>query len=156
MVEWEQKFSLVTVRALTRIGSDHAPLLIDLGNHEHIGNKAYFSFETSWLKHEKNYEIVKAEWEAETRGNTPFAKWQYKIRHIRHFLIGWAKFLSGQYTKEKERLLSLIDELDLKDESIPLDEDDRTKLRKANDDLTKLRRDEESKWAQRAKLKYIQ
>jgi hypothetical protein len=52
-------------------------------------------------------------------------------------------------------LLPLIDELDLKSESIPLNDDARTKLRKENDDLTKLRRDEESKWAQRAKIKHI-
>jgi hypothetical protein len=113
-VEWEHKFPLVTVRALTRSGSDHAPLLLDSGNHAHVGNKAHFSFETSWLKHENFYEIVKAEWEAETRGNSPIAKWQYKIRHLRRFLRGWAKCLSGQYKKEKERLLLLIDELDLK------------------------------------------
>jgi hypothetical protein len=49
-VEWEQKFPLVSVRALTRSGSDHTPLLIDSGNQEHIGNKARFSFELSWLR----------------------------------------------------------------------------------------------------------
>jgi hypothetical protein len=42
-------------------------------------------------------------------------------------------------------MLLLIDVLDLKAESIPLDDNERAKLRKANVDLTKLRRDEESK-----------
>jgi endonuclease/exonuclease/phosphatase family metal-dependent hydrolase len=49
-VEWENKFSLVTVRALTRTGSDHTPLLIDLGEQAHTGNKALFSFELSWFR----------------------------------------------------------------------------------------------------------
>jgi exonuclease III len=31
-VEWEQKFPLVSVRALTRSGSDHTPLLLDSGD----------------------------------------------------------------------------------------------------------------------------
>jgi hypothetical protein len=75
IVEWEQKSPLVTVRALTRTSSDHAPLLIDSGNHAHIGNKSHFSFETSWLKHDNFYEIVRAEWEAETRGDSPIAIW---------------------------------------------------------------------------------
>jgi endonuclease/exonuclease/phosphatase family metal-dependent hydrolase len=44
-VNCEQKNPLVTVRDLTRSGSDHVPLLIDSGNHAHIGNKAHFSFE---------------------------------------------------------------------------------------------------------------
>jgi hypothetical protein len=34
-VEWEQKFPLVTVRALTRSGSGHTPLLIDAGIQAH-------------------------------------------------------------------------------------------------------------------------
>jgi hypothetical protein len=38
----------------------------------------------------------------------------------------------------------------------PLCESERRELRNANDSLTKLRRDEEAKWAQRAKVKYIQ
>ena len=39
-VEWEQKFPLVSVQALTRTGSDHTPWLIDSGVHAHAGNKA--------------------------------------------------------------------------------------------------------------------
>jgi hypothetical protein len=89
-------------------------------------------------------------------GVTPIARWQNKIRHLRHFLKGWAKCLSGNYRKEKERLLKIIDELDLKAESQPLNEFERSSLRKANDDISKLRREEESKWAQRAKVKHIQ
>jgi hypothetical protein len=49
-VSWEQKFPLVSVRALTREGSDHTPLLIDFGVQAHRGNKNSFSFELSWLK----------------------------------------------------------------------------------------------------------
>jgi hypothetical protein len=100
-VNWEQKFPLVTVIALTRPSSDHAPLLIYSGNQAHTGNKAHFSFEFSWLKHDNFYEIVKAEWEDETRGDSPIAIWQNKIRHLHRFLKGWAKYISGQYKKEK-------------------------------------------------------
>ena len=46
-VQWEQKYPLVTVRALTRSGSDHTPLLIDSGKRAHTGNTAHFSFELS-------------------------------------------------------------------------------------------------------------
>jgi hypothetical protein len=46
-VEWEQKFPLVSVRAMTRTGSDHTPLFIDSGDPAHIGNKNHFSFELS-------------------------------------------------------------------------------------------------------------
>jgi hypothetical protein len=51
-VEWEQKFPLVSVWALTRSGSDHTPLLIDVGRQAHVGNKTRFTFELSWIERE--------------------------------------------------------------------------------------------------------
>jgi hypothetical protein len=79
-----------------------------------------------------------------------------KIRHMRQFLRGWARNSSGNYKKEKMRLLDIIDSLDIKAESVPLSESERTCKKEANEHLLSLRRDEESKWAQRAKVKYIQ
>jgi hypothetical protein len=35
-IEWEQKFPLILVRALTRTRSNHTPLLIDLGEQAHL------------------------------------------------------------------------------------------------------------------------
>jgi hypothetical protein len=51
-VDWEQKFPLVSVRALSRTGSssDNTPLLIDSGIKAHNGNKSRFSFELFWFK----------------------------------------------------------------------------------------------------------
>uniref|UniRef100_A0A453JJ14 Uncharacterized protein n=1 Tax=Aegilops tauschii subsp. strangulata TaxID=200361 RepID=A0A453JJ14_AEGTS len=40
-----------------------------------------------------------------------------KIRHLRQFLRGWAKNKSGIYKVEKERLLQIINELDLRAET---------------------------------------
>jgi mannosylglycoprotein endo-beta-mannosidase len=53
-------------------------------------------------------------------------------------------------------LLTTIDQLDVKAETNPLSLSEREVLQKANDSLNKLRREEESKWAQRAKVKHIQ
>ena len=154
--EWEQKFPLVTVRAMTRSGSDHTPLLLDSGNQAHIGNKSLFSFELSWLEHEGFYDMVTAEWKSVVQGHSPIDRWLNKIRHLRRFLKGWAKNQSGKYRKEKERLCKLIDELDIKAESMALSDAERNMLKKANDSICKLRREEEIKWAQRAKVKHVQ
>jgi hypothetical protein len=154
-VEWEQKFPLVSVRALSRSGSDHTPLLIDSGSKAHRGNMARFSFELSWFEQEGFYELV-VQWAAGPIGKTSIETWQNKIRHLRKNLRGSAKNLSGKYKKEKERLLMLIDFLDIKAETCPLTERERLDLKQANDQLNKIRRDEEIKWAQRAKVKHIQ
>ena len=77
--EWEQKYPLVTVHALTREGSDHTLLFVDSGVNAHIGNKARFSFERSWLRLEGFYEMVATEWKAPVKGFTPIEVWQNKI-----------------------------------------------------------------------------
>jgi hypothetical protein len=74
-VEWEQKFPLVSVRALSRSSSDHTPFLIDSGNHAHLGNKPRFSFELSWLQQDGFYDLVAVEWVAASMGVSPIDTW---------------------------------------------------------------------------------
>jgi hypothetical protein len=89
-------------------------------------------------------------------GKTAIEIWQNKIRNLRKFLRGWAKNLSGVYRNERNRLIKIIEELDLKAETSVLTMAENSSLREANDLLGKLRRDEELKWAQRAKVKHVQ
>ena len=155
-VEWEQKFPRVTVRTLERAGSDHTPLLLDSGEQAHLGNKSHFSFELSWLRHEGFVDMINAVWNSVSHGTTVLERWQNKIRHLRSYLRGWAKNLSGVYKKEKHRLLSIIESLEAKADLNGLDSSERTTLVDVNSKLALLRRDEEAKWAQRAKVKHIQ
>ena len=99
--EWEQKFPLVTVRALTRTVSDHTPLLLESGEASHKGNNTHFSFELAWLRRAGFFEMVTSEWCTVQSGNTPIGRWQNKIGHLRQFLRGWAKNVSGEYKKQK-------------------------------------------------------
>jgi hypothetical protein len=155
-VEWEQKFPLVIVRALTRTSLYHSPLLIDSREATHIGNKNTFSFDLSWMCQDGFFEMVKDEWIFVNSGVSPVERWQHKVRHLRLFLRGWAKNLSGVYKKEKERLTLLIYELDLKGETTPLSETERVYKKEDDIAIAKLQRDEDTKWAQRAKLNHIQ
>ena len=91
-----KKIPLVTVHALTRTRSDHTPLILDSGDRAHLGNKAYFSFELSWLRQPGFYELVAHVWSTTPGGASPTETWQNKIRHLRQFLRGWAKNLSGE------------------------------------------------------------
>jgi hypothetical protein len=75
---------------------------------------------------------------------------------MRRFLRGWTKNLSNNYKQEKEKLLSIIDEFELKAEGGHLKVEEQESLRNANEKITKLRRDEETKWAQREKVKHVQ
>lgn len=69
-IDWEQKFPLVTVRALQRAISDHTPLLLDSGNATHMGEKDGFSFESSWFTREGFMNMIDREWNKEVGGNS--------------------------------------------------------------------------------------
>ena len=144
------------VHAMTRSGSDHTPLIIDSGKHAHLGNKAMFSFELSWLRKEGFYDLITREWNSVTTGSSPIERWQNKIRHLRQYLRGWAKNISGEYKKLKQKLILLIDELDIKAETSTLTTAECAVKKEADERMAQLRRDEESKWAQRAKVKHVQ
>ena len=83
-------------------------------------------------------------------------RWQNKIRHLRSFLRGWAKNISGVYKRERDRLVQVIEDLEAKADTNPLGHGERAVLNDASSRLASLRRDEEAKWAQRAKVKHVQ
>jgi hypothetical protein len=58
--------------------------------------------------------------------------------------------------KENHKLLKIIDELDIKSKTVPLDVVESAAIKEVDERLAKLRIDEESKWAQRAKVKHVQ
>jgi hypothetical protein len=54
-------------------------------------------------------------------------------------------------------MLKIIDDLDVKEETIlPLDVAKRATKKDADENLAKLRCEEETKWVQRAKVKHVQ
>jgi hypothetical protein len=70
---------------------------------------------------------------------------QEHLRRLRNFLRGWARNQSSVYKKEKQPLLDLIYNLDIKAETVPLSSLERETLKEANSKVAALRRDEESK-----------
>jgi hypothetical protein len=48
-MEWEEKFPLTTVHALTREVSNHTPLLLNAGESSLMATQPMFKFELGWL-----------------------------------------------------------------------------------------------------------
>ena len=97
--EWEQKFPLVTVDALTRKISDHTPLLLSTGDKVHRAGQHEFKFKLSWFLEKNFFESVARIWQSVDFGATPMKKWQNKIRRLRQFLRGWAKNVNGNFKR---------------------------------------------------------
>jgi hypothetical protein len=104
--EWEEKYPLTTVHALTRGVSDHTPLLLNSGEASSMTTQPMFKFELGWPLRDGFMDLVRDIWEHTVVGRTPMERWQGKIRRLRQYLRGWAKNTSGQCKKEKKRYLT--------------------------------------------------
>jgi hypothetical protein len=99
--EWEQKFHLSTIVALSREIRDHTtPLLLDTGEKSGCEDRNSFKYELGCLLKDGLIELVSHVWHRENRGNFPMHRWQNKIRRLRQFLRGLAKKHEA-YNKEK-------------------------------------------------------
>ena len=58
--DWEDHFGHLAQKAITRLLSDHCPIILDSGGF--IRGKSYFKFENMWLRHENFAEKVKSWW----------------------------------------------------------------------------------------------
>ena len=101
--EWETKFPLAIVDALSREISDHTPLLLSTGEDCHRARQTLFKFELSWLLRDEFFDLVSDVWNKEKKGSTPLQIWQNKIRKLRQFLKGWSKNVNGTYKKSKKK-----------------------------------------------------
>jgi hypothetical protein len=87
--DWEDKFPMVSVRALERIEglSDHAPILLSTGT-PRPPCKRSFKFELGWLQREGFHDMVKDVWERPVLGQSPIVRWNNKMRALRKYLSG--------------------------------------------------------------------
>jgi hypothetical protein len=54
-----------------------------------------------WLIRDGFYEQVTDVWNSENKGMDSLQGWQYKIRHTREFLRGWAKHIKDKKKEKK-------------------------------------------------------
>ena len=154
--DWESKFPLVSVRALERIQdlSDHAPILLTTGLPRPPSNRR-FKFELGWLHREGFREVVKKVWERPVVGGTPIQRWNNKIRALCTYLARWARHTTGFLRKEKQRLSSIINDLEALAEVRPLSVHEIEIKSQSNAQIARLLREEELKWYQRSKAQFI-
>jgi hypothetical protein len=77
--EWEEKFPLAMVRALTTDISDNTPLLLNTGE----STQYMFKFDLGWLLCDRFIDMIRELWSSTSIGHTTLERWQGKIRRVR-------------------------------------------------------------------------
>jgi hypothetical protein len=87
-IEWELKFPLSPLIALSRDISDHTPLLIDTRNTSSGNNQPMFKFELGWLLRDGFKNMFREVWESVCDKTDKMKCWQSKIKRLRQHLHG--------------------------------------------------------------------
>jgi hypothetical protein len=154
---WEAAFPLCSLTAVTRIGSDHCPLIFDNGE-AGIRIPARFFFQTWWFEVVGFTDLVQGKIQCIVDHPGQFRcsidLWQGIARSLRQFLKGWGANLGKQKRVFRENLLSQVADLDQMADSSGLDDEGWALRYHLEDQLIQLDAVEEEYWKQRSRLQW--
>lgn len=146
---WDTRFPIAMVTVLTRVGSDHCPLVLDTG--EGVPNKSIIlRFEKAWLKVAGFKELVIAKWLEQAWLQNTLDDWQGRVRFLRQFLRGWGANTCSEIKKRKQELLHDIKLLDAQAEDGGLTEEEWATRYNLEEQLEGIYQFEELIWQKRA------
>uniref|UniRef100_A0A453CV71 Endonuclease/exonuclease/phosphatase domain-containing protein n=1 Tax=Aegilops tauschii subsp. strangulata TaxID=200361 RepID=A0A453CV71_AEGTS len=147
--EWELRCPLASLRAITRIGSDHVPLLLSTAD-ERPPTPPRFRFELFWLNQAGFREAVAAKWTSARssphRSMSVVDSWQFCAKLGRQFMKGWGANLGRDLRERKKVLLSAIQALDYRADTSGISPDEWMVRYDLEDQLATIYTDEEAYW----------
>ncbi|KAK8951217.1 hypothetical protein KSP39_PZI003094 [Platanthera zijinensis] len=146
---------LASLRHLTRLGSDHCPILLQLGSPNSDRRSRWFRFEDVWLSYPMCSKIVQQNWNRADLGSAAEVlrrKWSRTLRA----LFFWSKNKLKELGALKSQLEAEVADLQVREGSTAgiSEDENRTLISKAKELAATLGR-LESWWKQRAKARWI-
>ncbi|XP_060202481.1 uncharacterized protein LOC132630915 [Lycium barbarum] len=145
-------FGQLEVQYLSRIGSDHAPLLVSCGDQVQMFVKP-FRFLKFWVEHDSFLDLVKQQWET-TLTYDVFLSFKLKRKKLKTALSTWSKTTFGDIFKQlviREEIVKIKEQLFEADPS----EENRMVMQRAQAELKLYRHYEEEFWRQKARMDYF-
>jgi hypothetical protein len=150
---WEERFANVAQRRLTRVMSDHFPIILECGVPNRVGG--YFKFENMWLKFEGFVEQVNLWWQSYQFDGDPSYVLARKLKALKGDLRRWNNEIFGHVGKRKKALLEEIRELDSFQEERGLDEEEKRKKMLLTMELERNLLCEEISWRQKSRALWL-
>ncbi len=114
---WEEAFPTITQRRLSRILSDHFPILLECSQFSR--GRRLFRFENMWLKAKGFMEQVKKWWEAYQFYGTPSYILAHKLKALKLDLKRWNEEVFGNVSFKRKLLFEELTEMDVLVETLP-------------------------------------
>lgn len=155
--EWEQHFPLCHASCLTRLGSDHAPIMLHNGEGMQVKSRQ-FHFGKHWFLQEGFKALViqkRGEFYLSMGAGNSLDNWQDCVRKMRKFLKGWGANIWGTTRKKKQELLQLIQELDSRSEGHDLTALEWRRYQ-LEEELIEVYRAEELYWQQKGEQRILE
>jgi exonuclease III len=150
---WEEKYSNVAQKRLTRVMSDHFP--ISLESEGSFRRGGYFKFENMWLKFEGFVELVERWWKSYQFFGDPSYVLAQKLKALKGDLSRWNNEVFGHVGKRIKAISEEIMEMDSLEEERGLDEEDKRKKASLSMELERLLLCEEISWRQKSRALWL-
>ncbi|XP_022880574.1 uncharacterized protein LOC111397830 [Olea europaea var. sylvestris] len=138
---------------MERLYSDHFP--ISLSGNVRRARKKPFRFEKMWLKVDGFGERVRTWWMSYDFRGSPSYVLDCKLKALKIDLKRWNEELVGDVNHCKTQCLSVIEELDRREESRGLTGEERVTRGELREELERLVEMEEITWRQKSRIKWL-
>ena len=141
-VDWVDHFGNASQRVLSRVISDHCPLLVEVSG---VGRGRYaFKFENIWLKVEGFVERVQQWWNGYCFMGSPSFVFAQKLKALKEYLKKWNKEEFGDLAFRKKSLMFELLGLDAKEELLGLSHEEQSRQTQVKGDIEVLATMEET------------
>uniref|UniRef100_A0A2N9FVR5 Reverse transcriptase domain-containing protein n=1 Tax=Fagus sylvatica TaxID=28930 RepID=A0A2N9FVR5_FAGSY len=120
--EWEDRYPTVVQRRLSRLLSDHFPIMLENG--EFLRGNRPFRFESMWLQADGFGEMVKGWWESYQFEGTPSFILAKKLKALKLALKKWNYEVFGHVGHKRQQLMAELNQFDVLVEERPLSTDE--------------------------------
>ena len=148
--DWEDKFPTVCQRRMSRLLSDHFPIVLEGGSF-HRGRRP-FRFENMWLKDEGFVERVRSWWESYHVHGAPSFVLANKLKLLKNDLKKWNVEVFGNVEERGKQLWKDLSVLVTIEDSRGLTEEEKLELERIRGELEKASLLEEICWRQKSRV----
>ncbi|WMV44404.1 hypothetical protein MTR67_037789 [Solanum verrucosum] len=151
--EWDTNFSCIKQSVLSRVVSDHSPLLLQCG--EWGQSNSYFKFENWWLHTEGFNAKVRDWWESFNYTGRPDYVLMAKLKALKGKLKEWRKTIQGNLKMQKANVLKQLADLEEIQEHRALEEREIASRLALTMEFEDIAKHEEIAWRQRSRALWL-